>query len=238
MSPRAIARRQRVPRRIVLVAAGLVMAGAGSSSARAQDSVVYRLLPSSRFEVRTGTAGVLGFVGHSHVVRARAFAGSVRYHPSAPSSSRLEMTIPTNSLEVLTPHDPAEIRQVTAAMRTHVLHVDRYPEIRFTVTRATPTRTGVRLDGELTLVGQTRPVHVDATVQVGPDTLRARGSFAIKQTDFGIDPYRGGPGGTVRVADRVTFDFDAVGVRVPVRASRRADRAGAMTRVGRKEGGP
>jgi hypothetical protein len=35
----------------------------------------------------------------------------------------------------------------------------------------------------------------------------------VKQTDFGIKPYRGGPAGTVRVADRVTFSFDAVGIR-------------------------
>jgi polyisoprenoid-binding protein YceI len=65
----------------------------------------------------------------------------------------------------------------------------------------------------LTLVGQTRPVRVNASVQVGPDTLRARGSFAVNQTDFGIKPYSGGPGGTVKVADRVTFNFDVVAVR-------------------------
>jgi len=35
----------------------------------------------------------------------------------------------------------------------------------------------------------------------------------VKQTDFGIRPYRGGPGGTVRVADKVTFDISAVAVR-------------------------
>ena len=237
MTPHAMAR-QWASRRM-LVVAGLVMAGArfAPAQAPAQDLVVYRLLPSSRFEVRTGTTGLFAFVGHSHVVRARAFTGSVRYRPGAPSTSRLEITISAASLEVLTPHDPAEIQQVTETMRTQVLHVDTYPEIRFTVTRATPTPTGVRLDGDLTLVGRTRPVHVDAAVQVGPDTLRARGTFAVNQTDFGIKPYRGGPGGVVRVADRVTFNFDAVGVREPVRAAWRADREGGTTRTGSRGGG-
>jgi polyisoprenoid-binding protein YceI len=236
MSPHAMAR-QRAPRRILLVA-GLVIAGASFAPAQApaQDSLVYRLLPSSRFEVRTGTTGLFAFVGHSHVVRARAFTGSVRYRPGALSTSRLEITVPAVSLEVLTPHDPAEIRQVTETMRTQVLHVDKYPEIRFTVTRATRTAMGVRLDGELTLVGRTRPVQVDAAIQVGPDTLRARGTFAVNQTDFGIKPYRGGPGGVVRVADRVTFNFDAVGVREPVRAIRHAHREGT-TRSGSRGGG-
>lgn len=230
----AIMRRQ-APRRI-LVVAGLIVAGAdllASAQLPAPDAATYRILPSSRFEVRTGTAGLLGFAGHSHVVRARSFAGSVRYRAGDPSAARVDVVVRADSLEVLTPHDPAEIRQVTATMRDHVLHVAEYPDIRFTLTHATPTRTGVRLDGELTLAGRTRPVQVDATVQAGADTLRARGTFGVNQTEFGIEPYRGGPGGTVRVADRVTFDFDAVAVReaAAVGASRSAERGDAATRA-------
>lgn len=193
----------------------LTMAGAVSALAQVPppDTVVYRLLPSSVFEVRTGKAGAFAFAGHAHVVRAGTFTGSVQYHPRDPSASRLDITIPTQNLKVLTPNDPAEIRQVTEAMRAEVLHVDAYPEIHFTATQVSLTAGLATLDGELTMVGQTRPVRVNATVQVGPDTLRARGSFAVNQTDFGIKPYKGGPGGIVQVADRVTFDFDVVGVR-------------------------
>jgi hypothetical protein len=36
----------------------------------------------------------------------------------------------------------------------------------------------------------------------------------VKQTDFGIRPYRGGPGGLVRVADRIAFRFRIIAVRV------------------------
>ena len=57
---------------------------------------------------------------------------------------------------------------------------------------------------------------VEATVQLGPDALRAPGTFAVKQTDFGVKPCSGGPGGSVKVADRVTFAVDAVSVREPV----------------------
>jgi len=211
MSARAVAR-QWAPR-ATLLAAAVVAAGAALASAQtpAPDSVVYRIVPSSRFEVLTGKAGLFGFAGHNHVVRARAFTGSVEYHPGDPSASRLEIAIPAESLEVLTPPDTGEIRKVTETMRTQVLHVEEYPEIRFIATAGTPTPTGFLLDGQLTLVGQTRPVPVEATVEVGPDTLRARGTFAVNQTDFGIKPV----GGAVKVANRVTFNFDAVAVREP-----------------------
>ena len=181
------------------------------------DSVVYRLAPSSRLEVKTGKAGLFGFAGHSHAIRARAFSGDVVYYPHAPARSHLEITVQADSLEVLTPPDTAEIRKVTAAMRTDILHTDQYHEIRLVTREVTPTAHGFHMIGALTLVGQTRDVPIDVSVELGLDTLRAATTFAIKQTDFGIKPFTGGPAGTVKVADRVTFTIDAVAVRAAER---------------------
>jgi polyisoprenoid-binding protein YceI len=176
------------------------------------DSVVYRLLPASRLEVKTGKAGLFGFAGHSHIIRARAFSGTVVYYPHAAARSHLQITVPTDSLEVLTPPDTAEIRKVTAAMRTDVLHTDQYHEIRLVTKELAPTADGFHLIGALTLVGQTREVPIDVEVEVGVDSLHAKATFAIKQTDFGIKPYSGGPAGTVKVADKVTFTIDVLAV--------------------------
>ena len=63
--------------------------------------------------------------------------------------------------------------------------------------------------------GQSRDVRLIVRADLGADTVRAITRFTVKQTDFGIRPYRGGPGGTVRVADRVTFVIEAVAVRRP-----------------------
>jgi polyisoprenoid-binding protein YceI len=179
------------------------------------DSVAYVLSAASRFEVKTGKAGLLGFAGHTHVVRAAGFTGRVVYYPNAPPESRVEINVPANSLAVVETSDTAEVRKITQAMRTEVLHVDEYPVISFVSERVTPSSDGFHVQGRLTLAGQTRDVSCDIRAEIGADTLRATGSFSVKQTDFGIRPYRGGPAGTVRVADRVTFSFDAVGVRVP-----------------------
>ena len=180
-----------------------------------REPLLYRLAATSRFEVKLGKAGLLGFAGHEHVIRARAFSGRVEYDPAAPADSRVEVVVPTDSLEVLTPPDTEEIRKVTATMRTQVLDVAHYPEIRL-------TSRSIVVDGErlhivvaLTIKGVTREIPVDVRIArtATGDTLRATTTFSIKQTDFGIRPYRGGPGGTVRVADKVIFDVSAVAVR-------------------------
>ena len=199
--------------RMTIAGALSLLAVATRAQDHPTDSVVYVLSQASRLEVKTGKSGLLGFAGHSHRVRARAFSGRIVFYPSAPADSRVEVSVPTDSLEVLTPPDTAEIRKVTEAMRAEVLHVDQYPLITFVSTEVTPTAEGFRVEGQLTMAGQTRDVDADLAVAVGPDTLRANGSFSLKQTDFGIKPYRGGPANTVRVADRVTLTVEAVAIR-------------------------
>ena len=195
----------------LLVASGLAPAPA--------DSVVYDLAPPplTQLSVRTGKAGLLGFAGHEHLIAAGAFTGRVVVYPDQPAASHVAVSIPTDSLAVLTPPDTAEIRKVTQAMREDVLDVKDYPEITL-ASRAVAWTKGddaVRMDAALTIKGQTRVIPLLVRVAIAGDTLRALTVFVIKQTDFGIRPYRGGPGGAVRVADRVTFTVEAVALRHP-----------------------
>ncbi len=191
----------------------LVLLTLGQSLAR--DSVVYELAPSSRLVVRTGKAGLFGFAGHEHLIQAREFSGRIVYYPEQPESSRVTVSIATERLEVLTPPDTAEIRKVTASMRTEVLDVAQYPEI--TLTSQSVQRTGdtLRVQATLTMKSRTRTLPLTVRVLIGPDTLRATTTFTVRQTHYGIRPYRGGPGGTVRVADEVIFDIDAIALRRP-----------------------
>ena len=156
---------------------------------------------------------MLGFVGHEHTIRARAFTGRITYRPDSIAASHLEITVLTDSLEVLTPPDTEEIRKVTASMRTDVLDVAHYPEMRMVSRRVEGTARQLKLMVALTMKGQTREVPITVDLEIGADTLRATSTFTVKQTDFGIKPYRGGPGGTVRVANEVKFSIQAVAIR-------------------------
>ena len=190
-----------------------VLPGLGAAQVIARDSVVYELAPSSRFMVRTGKAGLFGFAGHEHLIQARQFSGRIVYYPQQPQASHLAVSIATVGLEVLTPPDTAEIRKVTAAMRADVFDVPQYPEITLTSQAVELAGDTLRIQAALTMKGQTRTVPLTVRVRIEPDTLRATTTFAVRQSDYGIRPYRGGPGGTVRVADAVTFDIDAVALR-------------------------
>ena len=187
----------------------------GPAQVIARDSEVYELAPSSRFVVRTGKAGLFGFAGHEHLIQARQFSGRVVYYPHQPQASHLAVSIATVGLEVLTPPDTEEIRKVTAAMRADVLDVAQYPEITLTSQAVELAGDTLRIQAALTLKGQTRTVPLTVRVRIEPDTLHATTTFSVRQSDYGIRPYRGGPGGTVRVADAVTFDIDAVALRRP-----------------------
>ncbi len=190
-----------------------VLPGLGAAQVIARDSVVYELAPSSRFMVRTGKAGLFGFAGHEHLIQARQFSGRIVYYPHQPQASHLAVSIAAVGLEVLTPPDTAEIRKVTAAMRADVLDASQYPEITLTSQAVELAGDTLRIQAALTMKGQTRTVPLTVRVRIEPDTLRATATFTVRQSDYGIRPYRGGPGGTVRVANAVTFDIDAVALR-------------------------
>ena len=198
----------------LLPAVGLVPAALAAQSP-GRDSIVYEFVPPplTRLEVHTAKAGLLGFAAHEHVIAARAFTGRVVVYPDRPGASHVAVTIPTDSLAVLTPPDTAEIRKVTEAMRHDVLDVKTYPEIALSSRTVVWAGDTVRMDASLTIKGQTRVIPLVVRVVVAGDTLRANSTFSIKQTDFGVRPYRGGPAGTVRVADGVTFTIEAVAVR-------------------------
>jgi polyisoprenoid-binding protein YceI len=186
----------------------LLAAGAGRET-----TVVYVVSPLSRLEVETTRSGLFSFVGHDHVVRAHGVTGRVTYDSDDPARSTVEIVTPAESLEVLTPPDTAERRKVTEAMRTDVLDVAHYPAIRFVSRAVQVVPGGVRVTGDFTLVGATRSVTVDMHLQMAADTLRATGSFSVRQSAFDVQPYHGGPGGLVHVADRVTFRLEVVALR-------------------------
>jgi len=63
---------------------------------------------------------------------------------------------------------------------------DHHPDITFSADGATPAGDGVRVAGNLTVAGRTRPVALDARVSSGDGELRLDGELRVNRADFGL----------------------------------------------------
>jgi polyisoprenoid-binding protein YceI len=102
-------------------------------------------------------------------------------------------------------------KQVNANMLgKEVLHVERFPtavfEVHSTIALREPSKQGqlrYALQGEFTLHGVTHPLTIYAEAIDKGAWLHLRGGFYLRQTDYGIEPFRKAFG-AVGVADQLT----------------------------------
>jgi polyisoprenoid-binding protein YceI len=136
--------------------------------------------------------------------------------PADPAASSVTVTIDVDSFAVregaggvkpLTDGDRAEIKRT---FQREILHTDRYPSITFQSARVTGTPEAFTIEGELTILDQTRPVTVRGSA---PDGDRLRGGATVVQSQFGIKPYSAFFG-ALKLADEVEISFE-LGVPSP-----------------------
>ena len=156
----------------------------------------------SSITVRVSKSGLFRAFADNHVIRAPLLEGSV--DDSATSSVELVVDVPR--MRVLDPSlSPNDRDDVQARMLgSEVLDADRFRQIRFhstVVQRLAADRWLVR--GDLDLHGQIHQVAVKVALENG----RYKGSTTLRQTEFGITPISIA-GGTVKVKDEVTIEFD------------------------------
>lgn len=82
-----------------------------------------------------------------------------------------------------------------------LLNVKKHPKARFTSTSVSVTEEGARIEGDLTFLGITKPVRIDATLDAGK-TLRIRGRVVLDRRDFGMTYGKG------KIDDDVEVRFD------------------------------
>jgi polyisoprenoid-binding protein YceI len=200
---------------VAVLAVGLV-AGLGASAASSR--VRYQVdLARSHLVIKTETTGLSSMFGHDHAIQADAFSGEVHMSAGAPETAALDLSIVAGSLHSIDDLHPDLRWEIDTVMRDKVLETGRYPTIRFqsrklglgagTIGIGRPAKVDVT--GELQLHGVRRTVTVPMTVTLQRDGLRASGTVAIKQTDFGIALYTFADGNAT-VSDKVTLTFDVV----------------------------
>ncbi len=164
---------------------------------------------SGRLLIRTSRTGLGRKAGHDLTIEVTDWSGEAVVDPGDPSKSSVTLEIQVASLAVregtggvlpLTDADRAEIVKV---LRERVLHTGEYPTITFRSTRVEGTPAAFTVHGDLTIMGQDRPVDVRA--RTAGDRLT--GGATVVQSRWRIKPYSA-LFGTLRLADPVEIEFD------------------------------
>lgn len=170
----------------------------------------------SRFTVQAFATGLLAGFGHNPVIDIRDFSGEAQFAPGTFADASLRLDIKTASLALLDEVKEKDRQEIEQTMSSDVLEVARHPEIVFRSTQITATRIvegryKARIIGDLTLHGVTRNgLWIAAQFTIDGDTLRARGDFTLKQTDYQIKLVSVAAR-VLKLKDELKFSFDLVG---------------------------
>lgn len=159
-------------------------------------------------------------LSHDHAIQAVGWSGKGTWDAEDYSSCNISLAVPVNNLQV----DKPEIRKlagiegtISESMRKDVkkhmlsdiqLSADKYPMITFQSTGCEGSGTTMTLKGDFTMHGTTKAISIPVTVS-DSDGLSLKGSFPVKGTDYGIEPYSA-MFGAVGNKDEMKITFDLV----------------------------
>ena len=145
----------------------------------------------------------------------RQWTGTFTYDPARPESSAVTAHIQTASIDTQNPRRDADLRQ-------NYLYVDSFPDITFISRRVDVAGTDrLRITGDLTMHGVTRPVMLDTEVGGIFTTPRGRraafsATTTLDRKDFGMT-FSGIIEGVRVVGDevRISIDVEATEAQSP-----------------------
>lgn len=172
----------------------------------------------SRFTVQAFATGLLSAMGHNPAIGIRTFSGEVAFDSDTLQASGFRLTIQASSLAVQDDINNKDRQEIESLMKTNVLEIEKYPEICFealapmAVNRIDGSLYSATLSGNLNLHGVTRGESIPVRIVSMGETLRASGSFTLKQSDYHIKPVSVA-GGALKLKDELKFSFEMVANR-------------------------
>jgi polyisoprenoid-binding protein YceI len=169
----------------------------------------------SRLTIDVDKAGLFSFAGHRHRVEATGMTGRIVADPSDVTRSSVSLRFPASGLRLVGKDEPPQdVPKVQAKLEgPEVLDVARFAEILFRSTAVEGREAGgvwnLRVTGELTLRGVSRPLLLPLRVTLSDDRLEAAGQVVIRQSDFGLQPVS--VAGVVKVKNELGLDYKIVG---------------------------
>jgi hypothetical protein len=182
---------------------------------------VYRIEPpGSEVRIYVYRGGKLAHLGHNHVISTRTVRGFV-WLADEFAQSRFDLFVALDSLKV----DQPDLRRAAgpgfdtepsaadiAATRTNMLgerglDAARFPFVVLAGTPAGGQPPNFSLDVDVEIRGTRRTRSIPVTLRISADRLIISGSFSLRQSAFGVEPFSA-LGGMLTVQDRVELRFD------------------------------
>ncbi len=169
-------------------------------------------------------AGPAARLGHNHVLSAPQFKGYYHLPAAGPSSGRFDLEFRLDQLEIDNESYRSKLGIAFASKlsqdaidgtRDHMLgednlQADRFPFVRVHSVEISGEATRFAARVQIEMHGQTREMWIPLSVEGLPDHLEVAGSFVMRQTDFGAQPYSV-MGGLIAVRDEVVIEFKLTG---------------------------
>lgn len=174
-------------------------------------------LPAGEYKLDKLHSSLLLRVSHlgfsNYVARFKTFDAQLQFDPNDHATASLSVTVDPKSLDVENP--PAGF--LDSLLGKDWLDTAQFPELTYRSTSVEVTGpNAMRITGDLTLHGVTKPVVLEATFNGGydghPMDPNARIGFsahgAFNRSDFGITYGIPAPGTTMGVSDRVAVSIE------------------------------
>lgn len=177
----------------------------------------YRLDSSqSKFIAHALRGGLLWFKGHDHLVAVREFSGEAQITPDSITPASLEITAKAASMvETNSVFTDQQKQIIDKELREIVLQPEQYPDITFRSNSVTGKATAanqydLKIAGDLSLHGVTRPINIPTHVTIMGSDLRAQGEFSVNRDEFKVKATSAAHG-LVRARNKIKFTFDILG---------------------------
>jgi polyisoprenoid-binding protein YceI len=186
-------------------------------------------VPKGTYALDKAHASLLFRVNHlgfsSLTGRFTRYDAKLDFDPAQPGGARVDVTIDPRSIS--TDNAPDGFLDMLANGKDW-LDANRYPEMKFVSRSVVVSGETLRVNGELTLRGVTRPLVLEARYNGGyashPFEPKARIGFSaqgtFKRSDFGISAGVPAAGSTMGVSDDVVVVLEAEFTGPPARVAR------------------
>jgi polyisoprenoid-binding protein YceI len=203
---------------VALTVATCALAADSKPAADAVPTASTAPVPAGAYKLDKSHATLLFRVDHlsfsRYTARFTRFDAQLQFDPANPATSSVKVTVDPRSIDA----DGAPAGFMATLAGKEWLDADKYPEITYQSSKVERVgQNGLRINGNLTLHGVTKPVTLNGTYNGGyaghPFDPNARIGFSatgkLKRSDFGVAYGIPAPGTTMGVSDEVEVIIEA-----------------------------